>query len=271
MPAKIAVLAKQVIDPEMPMAAFQIDSTSKRVVTPPNIPPVVNGFDENAVEAALQIKDSQEASVTVISAGSSFALDVMKKPLSMGADELVLLQDDAFENTVDSFQTAQLLTAAIQKLGGFDLIICGRQASDWDNAQVPLGVAELLGVSCVALGKKVDLQDDKVVVERLIPDGYEVVEASLPALVTVSNELGQPRYPTLRGDNGRHQEAPHHLECFRPGPGRGAGGAPPYPARPVRSREQHRVRNNRRRRRGRGGPQPGLAPSRGKVLLAPVQ
>ena len=199
MPAKIAVLAKQVIDPEMPMAAFQIDANSKRVVTPPNIPPVVNGFDENAVEAALQIKDSQDASVTVISAGSSFALDVMKKPLSMGADELVLLQDDAFENTIDSFQTAQLLAAAIRKLGGFDLVICGRQASDWDNAQVPLGVAELLGLTCVALGKKVDLKDDTVMVERLIPDGYEVVEASLPALVTVSNELGQPRYPTLRG------------------------------------------------------------------------
>ena len=199
MPAKIAVLAKQVIDPEMPMAAFQIDSTAKRVVTPPNIPPVVNGFDENAVEAALQIKDSQDVTVTVISAGSSFALDVMKKPLSMGADELVLLQDDAFDNTVDSFRTAQLLASAITKLGGFDLIICGRQASDWDNAQVPLGVAELLGVSCVALGKRVELKDDKVLVERLIPDGYELVEASLPALVTVSNELGQPRYPTLRG------------------------------------------------------------------------
>ena len=199
MPIKIGVLAKQVIDPEMPMAAFRIDAAEKKVVTPPNIPPVVNGFDENAVEAALQIKDSQEATITVISAGTSFALDVMKKPLSMGADELVLLQDDAFANTIDSFHTAQLLAAAIRKLGGFDLIICGRQASDWDNAQVPLGVAELLGISCVTLGKKVGVNGDQVVVERLIPDGYEVVEAPLPALVTVSNELGQPRYPTLRG------------------------------------------------------------------------
>ena len=199
MPVKIAVLAKQVIDPEMPMAAFQIDSSAKRVVTPSNIPPVVNGFDENAVEAALRIKDAQEASVTVISSGTSFALDVMKKPLSMGADDLVLLQDDTFQNTVDSFFTAQLLAAAVRKLGGFDLIICGRQASDWDNAQVPLGVAEILGLSCVSLGKKVDVRDDKVIVERLVPDGYEVVEASLPALVSVSNELGQPRYPTLRG------------------------------------------------------------------------
>jgi electron transfer flavoprotein beta subunit len=199
MPVKIGVLAKQVIDPEMPMAAFQIDPTAKRVVTPANIPPVVNGFDENAVEAALQIKDAQEAAITVISAGTSFALDVMKKPLSMGADELVLLQDDSFRNTVDSFFTAQLLAAAIRKLGGFDLIICGRQASDWDNAQVPLGVAEILGLACITLGKKVEVKDDKAVVERLIPDGYELVEAPLPALVTVSNELGQPRYPTLRG------------------------------------------------------------------------
>ncbi len=199
MPVKIGVLAKQVIDPEMPMAAFRIDAAAMKVVTPPNIPPVVNGFDENAVEAALPIKDSQEATITVISAGASFALDVMKKPLSMGADELVLLQDDAFANNIDSFFTAQLLATAIRKLGGFDLIICGRQASDWDNAQVPLGVAEILGLSCVSLGKKVEVKGDTVVVERLIPDGYEVVEAPMPALVTVSNELGQPRYPTLRG------------------------------------------------------------------------
>ena len=199
MPVKIGVLAKQVIDPEMPTAAFQIDPATKQVGPPANIPPVVNGFDENAVEAALQIKDAQEASITVISAGISFALEVMKKPLSMGADELVLLQDDLFNNTIDSFQTAFLLSEAIKKLGGFDLIICGRQASDWDNAQVPLGVAELLGLSCVSLGKKVEISGDKVVVERLIPDGFEVVHAPMPALVTVSNELGQPRYPTLRG------------------------------------------------------------------------
>jgi electron transfer flavoprotein beta subunit len=199
MPVKIAVLVKQVIDPEMPVAAFRVDSTTKKVVPPPNIPPVVNGFDENAVEAALQIKDAQGASISVISVGTAFTLDVMKKPLSMGADELVLLQDAAFENTVDSYRTAQVLAAAIRKLGGFDLIICGRQASDWDNAQVPLGVAESLGISCVTLGKKVSVKDGQVVVERIIPDGYEVIEAPLPALVTVSNELGQPRYPTLRG------------------------------------------------------------------------
>ena len=71
MAVKIAVLAKQVLDPEMPMAAFHVDPEARRVVAPPNIPPVVNGFDENAVEAALQIKDGQEATITVISTGTS--------------------------------------------------------------------------------------------------------------------------------------------------------------------------------------------------------
>ena len=199
MPLNIIVLAKQVIDPEMPTSAFQVDRDNRRVVTPANIPPVVNGFDENAVEAALQLKDAHGATIKVISMGKAFSMDVMKKPLSMGADELILVQDDEFETDVDSYHVAHVLAAAIRKLGEFDLIICGRQASDWDNAQVPLGVAELLELPCVTIGKKVEVGDDKVIVERIIPEGYEVIEASLPALVTVSNELGEPRYPTLRG------------------------------------------------------------------------
>jgi electron transfer flavoprotein beta subunit len=117
----------------------------------------------------------------------------------MGADSLVLLQDDAFANTVDSFAVARILTAAINKLGPFDLIIAGRQASDWDNAQVPLAVAELLDLPSITIGKKVEVGEGRVTVERQMPEGTEIVEAPMPALVTVSNELGQPRYPTLRG------------------------------------------------------------------------
>ena len=196
---KIIVLAKQVIDPDMSMSAFQVDRANKKVVTPTSIPPVVNGFDENAVEAALRIKEAQEATITVISMGKGFSMDVMKKPLSMGADELILLQDEAFDTGVDSFMTAHVLAAALKKVGEFDLIICGRQASDWDNAEVPLGIAEILGLPCVTIGKKVEVGDGKVIVERMVPEGIEVMEADLPALVTVSNELGQPRYPTLRG------------------------------------------------------------------------
>ncbi len=199
LPLNIIVLAKQVIDPDMPMSAFQVDSENRRVVTPSNMPPVVNGFDENAVEAALRLKDAHGATITVISMGKGFSMDVIKKPLSMGADELVLLQDEAFENVVDSYVVAQVLAAAIKKLGPFDIVICGRQASDWDNAQVPMGVAEILGLPCVTIGQKVEVGDGKVIVERVVPEGYQVVEAPLPSLVTVSNELGQPRYPTLRG------------------------------------------------------------------------
>ena len=199
MALNIIALAKQVIDPEMPLSAFKVDRENRRVVTPPNTPPVVNGFDENAVEAALRIKDTQGAEITVVSMGQSFALDVMKKPLSMGADNLVLVQNEAFQNTVDSFTVAHVLAAAIKKIGSFDLIICGRQASDWDNAQVPLAVAELLDLPCLTLCKKVEVGDGRVTAERQVPEGVEIVEAPLPALVTVSNELGQPRYPTLRG------------------------------------------------------------------------
>jgi len=196
---KIIVLAKQVIDPEMPLSAFRVDGESRKVVPPSNIPQVVNGFDENAVEAALRIKDSHEAEVTVVSLGQNFALDVMKKPLSMGADSLILLQDESFQNTIDSSIIARLLVMAVNKLGSYDLILCGRQASDWDNAQVPLAVAELLGLPCITIGNKVEVQEGQVIVEKQVPEGREIMQASLPALVTISNELGQPRYPTLRG------------------------------------------------------------------------
>src|SRR5918992_3982247 len=185
MPLTIIVTAKQVIDPEIPKSAFKIDAASKRVVVPSSFPPVVNGFDEHAVEAALRIKDTQEAKVTVLGVGKSFSIDVMRKLLAMGADELVLVQDAAIDDTIDSRITARLLSAAIKKLGAFDLILCGRQASDWDNAQVPLMLTEALGLPCITIAKKIDVSDGRVTVERVVPEGIEVVEAPLPALVTV--------------------------------------------------------------------------------------
>jgi electron transfer flavoprotein beta subunit len=208
MPLHIIVTAKQVIDPEIPKAAFKIDATSKRVTIPSSFPPVVNGFDEHAVEAALRIKDTQEAKVTVLALGKTFSIDIMRKLLAMGADELVLVQDSAIDDTIDSRVTAQLLSAAIKKLGAFDLILCGRQASDWDNAQVPLILTEELGIPCITIAKKIDISDGTVKAERVIPDGFEVVEAPLPALITVSNELGLPRYPTMRAIMAANRKRP---------------------------------------------------------------
>lgn len=198
MAVNIIVCVKQVVDPEMPASAFKIDPNTKRVVESQGTPPVLNGFDENAVEAALRIKDSIGAIITVLSMGKSFVMDVVKKPLSMGADELVLLQDDAFDN-LDSYATATVLSGAIKKIGTYDLILAGRQASDWDNAQVPLGTAELLDLPCLTVAQKVNVSDSTVSIQQVIPDGYVELEADLPALVTVSNELGEPRYATLRG------------------------------------------------------------------------
>ncbi len=208
MPLQIIVTAKQVIDPEIPKSAFKIDATSKRVVIPSSFPPVVNGFDEHAVEAALRIKDTQEAKVTVLAVGKTFSIDIMRKLLAMGADELVLVQDPAIDDTLDSGVTVKLLSAAIKKLGVFDLILCGRQASDWDNAQVPLMLTEVLGVPCITIAQKIDVSDGAVRVERIIPDGHEVVEAPLPALITVSNELGLPRYPTMRAIMAANRKRP---------------------------------------------------------------
>ena len=204
----IIVTAKQVIDPEMPISAYSIDAAGPRVVTPATFQPVINGFDENALEAALRLKDSQGATITVVSVGGQFALDIMKKALAMGADNLILCQDPLFAHLSDSFVTAQVLSAAIRKIGAFDLILCGRQASDWDNAQVPLMLAELLDVPCLSLAQKVEAADGKVTVEQLVPDGYVVAEAPLPALVTVSNELGAPRYPTMRNIMAANRKRP---------------------------------------------------------------
>ena len=198
MPLQIIVTAKQVIDPEIPKSAFKIDPTHQRAVVPTSFPPVVNGFDEHAVEAALRLKDTQDAKVTVLAVGKQFSIDIMRKLLAMGADDLILVQDPLIEDGIDSGVTAKLLTAAIHKRGAFDLILCGRQASDWDNAQVPLLLTEELGVPCITIAKKIDVHDGTVRVERVIPEGQEIVEAPLPALVTVSNELGLPRYPTMR-------------------------------------------------------------------------
>jgi len=192
------VCCKQVLDPEAPPASFKIDPSTNKVIPPPGVPPVVNPFDEQAVEAALRIKDLQGGKITVLSLGNNLLRDVVKKPLSMGADELILLEDEAFEGG-DSWSIAFALATAIKKVGEYDIIFCGRQAADWDAGQVGSGIAEILGIPGVTLAKKVEATDGKARVERVISDGYQVIEVTLPALITVSNELGEARYATLKG------------------------------------------------------------------------
>jgi len=193
----IIVCMKQVLDPEAPVSAFKIDPEVKRAIPPKGTPPVLNPNDENALETALKIKDTQSTEITVISMGRQLARPVVKKSLAVGADEMVLLEDDTFED-LDSYSTAYVLAAAIKKIGKYDLILCGRQAADTDAGQVGSGIAEILGIPGITIARKVEISDGKVRVERVVSDGYEVIETLMPALVTASNEIGDLRSPTMK-------------------------------------------------------------------------
>ena len=193
----IVVCAKQVVDPEAPLSLFEIAADGKNLVPPPGTPPVLSTFDENALEAALRIKDAVDAKVIVISMGNKLAKAVLKKTLAAGADELILLEDEQFVD-LDSRGTALALARAIEKIGDVDLILCGRQAADTDAGQVGIGIAAMLDIPAITLAQKVEVKDGTVRVERLVAEGYEVVEAALPALVTASNEVGELRFPPVK-------------------------------------------------------------------------
>jgi electron transfer flavoprotein beta subunit len=194
----IICLAKQVPDPETPASQFKVDEAAKKVLPVPGIQPVPSQFDVIGVEAALRIKDKvPDTTITVVSMGPDSFRDTIKHCLAMGADEGVHINDPALAEA-DHWATAEVLAAAIRKLEPFDLVIAGRQAVDWDMGVVGSTIAEILGIPVLTIAKDVRYESGKVVVERVLSDGSETVEAPTPAVVTVSNELGEPRYPQLR-------------------------------------------------------------------------
>jgi len=188
---------KQVLDPEAPASSFRIDTEAKRAIPPKGTPPVFNPFDENALEAALRIKDAVGGEISVISMGPHLAKPVVKKSLAVGADNLILLEDNTFEY-LDSYSTAYALASAIKKIGKYDLILCGRQASDTDAGQVGSGIAEILGIPSVTVAQKIEVNNGKVRVERLVSDGCEVIESPTPVLITAGSEIGELRSADLK-------------------------------------------------------------------------
>lgn len=195
----IVVCVKQIPDPETPATAFKVDESTMKVIPAQGIAPVISPFDAQAVEAALRLRDAAgQGKVTVVSIGPASARDVIKHALAMGSDEGVLIDDPQLHNNNDPFVTATVLVAAIRKIGDFDAILTGRQAADWDYGITGPGVAELLGIPSVTFAKKVEAKNGALSVERVLADGFETIEAQRPCLVTVSNELGDPRYPQLR-------------------------------------------------------------------------
>ncbi|MEW5909238.1 MAG: electron transfer flavoprotein subunit beta/FixA family protein [Thermodesulfobacteriota bacterium] len=188
---KIIVCAKQIPDPEAPFSNVSVNMEKKEVVV--DAPDVISPYDENALEAAIRIKEETGGKIIVLSMGKKVSDTVLRKTIAAGADSLILLEDPAFEK-LESRSAAYVLSSAVKKIGGYDLILTGRQAGDWDSGQVGLILAEILGIPCISLARSIKISGSRVMVEKSIPTGAELVESELPALVTVSNEVGELRY-----------------------------------------------------------------------------
>ncbi len=195
----IIVTIKQVPDPDIPPTHFKVDEAARKVVPPSGVAPVMNGYDANALEAGLRLKEQQGGTVTVVTLGGDHARDTLKRALAMGADSAIHVNDAALLDG-DSFITARVLAAAIEKVGAFDLLLSGRQASDTDAGQVHLGVAQLLGLPAVSPVQKIEaVEDGALVVQRIGEDGYQRIRVQTPALLGISSEANEPRYPPLKG------------------------------------------------------------------------
>jgi electron transfer flavoprotein beta subunit len=160
-------------------------------------PLVINPFDEYAVEGALQQKEANNGTVTALCIGPESAKEALKHALAMGADEAVLISDPAL-NEVDTVGAARVLAAAIQKIGA-DMVVFGRQTLDNGAGVTPAQTARVLGWPMLGLAGQIKVQDGTVTVDRVIEEGRQTVNAKLPAVVSVVQSIGEPRYPSFMG------------------------------------------------------------------------
>ena len=188
----IIVCVKQVPD----TTEVKIDPETNTLIRK-GVPSIVNPFDKNAVEAAVQLKEKYGGTVTAVAMGPPQAKEALKECLSVGADEAYLVSDRAFGGA-DTLATSYTLSAAIKKIGEYDLIICGKQAIDGDTAQVGPEIAEHLDIAQVTYVTKLDVEDDKIIARREHDEGYEVIESQMPAVITVVKEINLPRYATIQ-------------------------------------------------------------------------
>lgn len=163
-----------------------------------NVPPVINPWDEYAVEAALQQKETAGGTVTAISIGDDLANVALKHALAMGADDAIRIGDPALA-AIDTLASARILAAAIQKIGGVDLVCFGRQAIDGDSGVTPAQTARLLGWPALTLASAVAIEGGRIRVERSIEEGRQIVTADLPAVLSLVKDFAEPRYPTFMG------------------------------------------------------------------------
>lgn len=160
---------------------------------------VINPFDTYAVEEAIRLKERLPGStVYALSMGPPQAEKALRETLELGIDEAILLCDRAFAGA-DTLATSYTLAAAVEKIGGVSVIICGKQATDGDTAQVGPGIAEHMNIPHIAYAKKIEqISDSRIIVERMMEDGYDVIESPVPVLITVVKEINEPRLPSLK-------------------------------------------------------------------------
>ena len=190
---KIIVTIKQVPDTN----EVKLDRRTGTLIRE-GVPSIINPEDKNAIEAAMQLKEQADAHVVVLSMGPPQAEDALREALAMGVDEAILLSDRAFAGA-DTWSTATTLGMAVKKIGDYDLILAGRQAIDGDTAQVGPQVAEYLGIPQITYVREFSVQADSVQAKRAIEGGYEELEAPLPALLTITKDANQARYPSAGG------------------------------------------------------------------------
>lgn len=191
---KIVACIKQVPDTK----EVRIDPETGTMIRE-GVPSIINPFDLYAVETALQLRDRFGGEVVVVTMGPPQAADALRETIAMGADQGILVSDRAFAGS-DTLATSYTLAKAMEKIGGVDLIITGKQAIDGDTAQVGPGVAVNLDRPFIAFVGKIEEATEKTLtVARLMEDGHDILEVELPAVISVVKEIGEPRMPSVRG------------------------------------------------------------------------
>jgi len=192
------VCLKQVVDPELPQWDFAIDPATKRQVRTGK-PLVISTYDENALELALQLKERAGGKVTALTIGPAGEVkDAIRLALAMGADEAVVV-DDAEAPRELAVGKAQVLAAAIRRIGSFDLVLTGCESADWVERAVAPFLAEALETACVTFVTRAEVRDGGITVRRTSEEGFHVVEVRLPAVLSVtSDESLRPRLPKVK-------------------------------------------------------------------------
>ncbi|MBA9007347.1 electron transfer flavoprotein beta subunit [Actinomadura cellulosilytica] len=184
---------KQVPDTESPRKLKSDDNTLDRGAADG----VINELDEYAIEEALLLKEAHGGEVTVLTMGPDKATDSIRKALAMGADKAVHLVDDALAGS-DALGTSYAIQQVLGRIG-FDLVILGSESTDARTGMLPAMLAERLGVPQLTLSSKVEIDGSAIKVQRITDYGYDKVEATLPAVVSVVEKINEPRYPSFKG------------------------------------------------------------------------